>query len=223
MRQCFKDKYITCTADTENDCKGCALYEGKYMSLKEDNSTSEKAEADFCTTNPEMVLLFIKRALEDGLFQDMQNQTIWDCTCGNGNIAEVLRDYFPLSIVRATDLVYRGYGVGNVDFLKASQRAKMIITNPPSSLLNDFIRHGLVLTDRYLILLSKIQTLDCVDIKELLEKSPLKYIYVHSTRQATWKDRQHRDHKSKKWATTMFLAWFVWDKTYTGEPVLRFL
>ena len=187
------------------------------------NSTSEKAENDFYATDPKTVDLFMTRALSDGLFDDMYGQIIWECACGNGNIAETLKSYFPESTIKATDLVDRGYGVGGVNFLEATSTAHMIITNPPFSLMNDFIQKGLRLTDRYLVLFAKIQTLEGVDRKKLLEKSPLKYVYVHSTRQATWKNGQPRDPKGKKWATTMFLAWFVWDKTYTGEPVIRFL
>ena len=187
------------------------------------NSTSEKAENDFYATDPKTVDLFMEKALKDGLFQDMQNQKIWECACGNGNIAEVLKSYFPESTIQATDLVDRGYGIGNVDFLKSTSTAQMIITNPPFSLMNDFIQQGLKLTEKYLVFFAKIQTLEGIERKKMLEKSPLKYVYVHSTRQATWKSGQPRDNKGKKWATTMFLAWFVWDKTYTGEPVIRFL
>lgn len=187
------------------------------------NSAFEKAENDFYATDPKTVELFLTRALNDGLFQDMQNHKIWECACGNGNIAEVLKSYFSESTIQATDLVDRGYGIGNVDFLKSTSTAQMIITNPPFSLMNDFIRKGLALTDKYLVLLAKIQTLEGVDRKKLLEKSPLKYVYVHSTRQSTWRNGHSRDPKGKKWATTMCLAWFIWDKTYTGEPVIRFL
>ena len=187
------------------------------------NSTSEKAENDFYATDPKTVDLFMERALNDGLLQDMQNQKIWEYACGNGNIAEVLKSYFPESTIQATDLVDRGYGIGNVDFLKSTSTAQMIITNPPFSLMNDFIQQGLKLTEKYLVFFAKIQTLEGIERKKMLEKSPLKYVYVHSTRQATWKNGQPRDDKGKKWATTMFLAWFVWDKTYTGEPVIRFL
>ena len=187
------------------------------------NSSSEKAENDFYATDPKTVDLFMQRAFKDGLFQDMQGKEIWECACGNGNIAKVLKRYFTNSNIKATDLIDRGYGTGNVDFLKATSTSHMIITNPPFSLINEFIRQGLNLTDRYLVLFAKIQTLEGIDRKILLENSPLQYVYVHSTRQATWKNGQPKDPNGKKWATTMCLAWFVWDKTYTGEPVIRFI
>lgn len=187
------------------------------------DSSSEKAENDFYATDPKTVDLFMLRALKDGLFQEMRGKEIWECACGNGNIAEVLKRYFPNSTIKATDIVDRGYGIGNVDFLKATSTSHMIITNPPFSLINEFIKQGLNLTDRYLVLFAKIQTLEGIDRKKLLENSPLQYVYVHSTRQATWKNGQPKDPNGKKWATTMCLAWFVWDKTYTGEPIIRFI
>lgn len=187
------------------------------------NSATEKAENDFYATDPDTVDIFMKRALSDNLFYDMYGQTVWECACGDGNIAHKMKQYFPQSPLLATDLVYRGYGEGGIDFLTAKKRARMIITNPPFSLINDFIKHGLEQTDRYLVLFAKIQLLETVERKKILEKSPLRYIYVHSTRQATWKNGESRDLQGKKWATTMFLAWFVWDKMYDGEPVVRYL
>ena len=120
-------------------------------------------------------------------------------------------------------MIDRGYGESGIDFLKSDLRADLIITNPPFSLMNEFIAHGLKQTDRYLVFLAKIQTLEGVERKKILENSQLKYIYVHSTRQATWKNGEPLDPKGKKWATTMMLAWFVWDKEYNGEPVVRWL
>ena len=61
------------------------------------------------------------------------------------------------------------------------------------------------------------------DCLKILKNSPLKYAYVHSKRQATWKDDQPFDARGKKWTTTMCLAWFVWNKEYNGEPIIRFI
>lgn len=101
--------------------------------------------------------------------------------------------------------------------------ADLIITNPPFSLINDFIKQALRLSNRYVIFLAKIQTLETLERKELLENSPLKYVYVHSSRQATWKNGEPLDPDGNKWQTTMCLAWFVWDKEYKGEPIIRFI
>ena len=56
--------------------------------------------------------------------------SIWEPACGEGHIADVLvkAGYEVVS----TDLILRGYGVGDVDFLKQTvARGKHIVTNPP--------------------------------------------------------------------------------------------
>ena len=186
------------------------------------NSATEKAENDFYATDPKTVELFLEKAMSDGAI-DLPNGTVWEPACGDGHLMKVIKKYFPLCKRISTDLVYRGYGCGGIDFLKSNKKADLIITNPPFSLMNEFITHGLEQTNRYLVLFGKIQTLETVERVEILRKSPLRYVYVHSKRQATWKDGKNLDPNGKKWATTMCLAWFVWDKEYKGEPIVRWI
>lgn len=185
------------------------------------NSTTEKADNDFYATDPNTVREFLNIAKND--FEDVSR--IWENCAGQGHLAEVVKEYFKDSTVCTTDLIDRGYCTADVDFLNSSfnPNADLIITNPPFSLVNDFIVKGLEKTNRYLVYLCKIQMLETVGRKEILEDSPLKYIYVHSKRQATWKNGEPLDPQGKKWATTMCLAWFVWDKEYKGEPIVRFI
>jgi len=187
------------------------------------NSTTEKAENDFYSTNPETVRLFLDNVKD--IFEDETINLIWENAAGDGNISETLKDYFLDTEIISTDLIDRGYGAGGVDFLNTdfNPKADLIITNPPFSLVNDFIEVGLEKTNRYLVYLCKIQLLETVGRKELLENSPLKYVYVHSKRQATWKNGEPLDPNGKPWQTTMCLCWFVWDKEYKGEPIIKFL
>ena len=99
----------------------------------------------------------------------------------------------------------------------------MVITNPPFSLAKEFIEKGLEVSDKYVIMLCKIQLLEGTKRKDMFLNTPLKYIYVHTTRQATWKGGQPLDPNGKKWATTMCLAWFVWDKEYNGETIVKWI
>ena len=184
------------------------------------NSTTEKADNDFYATNPQTVIEFLNQTFDE--FEDVK--TIWENACGEGHLSDVLKEYFDCNFID-TDLIDRNYCEQTVDFLNSdfNPNADLIITNPPFSLVNDFIIKGLEKTNRYLVYLCKIQMLETVGRKEILESSPLKYIYVHSKRQATWKDGKELDPQGKKWATTMCLAWFVWDKEYKGEPIVRFI
>lgn len=87
----------------------------------------------------------------------------------------------------------------------------------------EFIEKGLEVSDKYVIMLCKIQLLEGVKRKDMFLNTPLKYVYVHTTRQATWKDGNPTDSKGRKWATTMCLAWFVWDKEYVGNPIIKWI
>jgi len=186
------------------------------------NSATDKADNDFYATNPNTVREFLDKSSKD--FENVK--MIWENCCGQGHLSKVLLEYFNKGqLLCVTDLIDRGYGVGGIDFLNSdfNPNADLIITNPPFSLVNDFIVKGLEKTNRYLVYLCKIQMLETVARKKILENSPLKYIYVHSKRQATWKDGMELDPQGKKWATTMRLAWFVWDKEYKGEPIIKFI
>ena len=74
---------------------------------------------------------------------------IWECACGSGNLAEVLKER-GYDVV-CSDLKNRGYGrpgMLNVDFLQnydftLRYNVGVILTNPPYSLANEFILHAL--------------------------------------------------------------------------------
>lgn len=190
------------------------------------NSTTQKAENDFYATDPKTVRLFLDKFLIDNdvKYEDINTiNKILEPACGTGNICEVLKEYFPNAQIEATDLIDRGYGQGGIDFLEYYGEADMVITNPPFSLAKEFIEKALTISNKYVIMLCKIQLLEGASRKRMFETTPLKYVYVHTTRQATWKNGEPLDPNGKKWATTMCMAWFVWDKDYSGEPIIKFI
>jgi hypothetical protein len=65
---------------------------------------------------------------------------VWEPACGDGAISSVLIDSGHRVI--STDLVYRGFGRGEVDFLAAPPLADTIVTNPPFNLAAEFIRRA---------------------------------------------------------------------------------
>src|SRR3546814_632303 len=76
---------------------------------------------------------------------------IWEPACGDGRLARV-REWHGFEVI-ATDLrEYPGYGVGGLDFLDEHPMTKWgwdigeidaIVTNPPFSLAEEFIRRSL--------------------------------------------------------------------------------
>lgn len=186
------------------------------------NSVTKREENDFYATDPQTLKMFLYEFWKDNGFEGGE---ILEPACGQGHISKTLKELLPRFNITSTDLIDRGYGTGGIDFLTHNygRTFDVVITNPPFSLAKEFIEKGLEVSDKHVIMLCKIQLLEGIKRKDMFENTPLKYVYVHTTRQATWKEGQPLDPKGKKWATTMCLAWFVWDKEYTGEPMIKWI
>jgi hypothetical protein len=88
---------------------------------------------------------------------------IWEPACGDGRLARVL-EWHGFEVV-STDLrEYPGYGEGGLDFLSEHPKAKWgwdigeidaIVTNPPFSLAEEFIRRALSMTPNVAMLLKQ--------------------------------------------------------------------
>lgn len=185
------------------------------------NSTSKREEHDFYATDPQTLKLFLAEFLKDNALEG----DILEPACGEGHISKTIQELLPNFNIISTDLIDRGFGQSGVDFLvhDYGRMFGTVITNPPFSLAKEFIEKGLVVSSKYVIMLCKIQLLEGVKRKDMFLNTPLRYVYVHTTRQATWKEGKPLDSNGKKWATTMCLAWFVWDKTYEGDPIIKWI
>lgn len=151
--------------------------------------------------------------------------SIYEPACGEGHISEVLKEYYPDSKIVSTDLIDRGYGMGGIDFLEDEyvEEVDNVITNPPFKYAKEFIYKALELANDKVVMLARVQLLESVARKKMFEETPLKYVYVFSGRQSTWRNGEQFDAEGKPWASTMALAWFIWEQGYEGEPVVRWL
>ena len=152
--------------------------------------------------------------------------SILEPACGMGHISKVLKEYYPENEIISTDLIDRGFGEGGIDFLKHDygRRFDNIITNPPFKLAKEFVEKALTIANDKVIMLMKIQFLESKGRREFLENSPLKYVYCFSERQSTMRNGWKINPKTgKPWSTALFLAWFVWEIGYEGEPIVRWL
>ena len=114
------------------------------------NPAKGRRSADFYPTPPECTeaLLRAERHHLSGF------DLLWEPACGDGAICKRLEGEGFLTI--ATDLHDRGFGVSGVDFLAEQQRAAdAIVTNPPFSLGEDFIRKADRLGVQYMALILK--------------------------------------------------------------------
>lgn len=143
-----------------------------------------------------------------------------------GHISEVIKEYYPDIDLTSTDLVYRGYGEGNINFLTHDYGRKfdIIMTNPPFKHAKEFVERALELSNDKVVMLLKIQFLESKERRVLFENTPLRYVYVYSERQSTMKDGLERNPlNGKKWSSTLLLAWFVWEHGYEGNPEIKWI
>lgn len=176
-----------------------------------------RVENDYYATPPEstQALLNVLRL----------NGSILEPACGEGHISEVLKTNYPDSEIVSSDLIDRGYGQGGIDFLsnEYSRTFGNVMTNPPFKYMREFTEKALELAEDKVIMFGKIQFLESKSRREFLENSPLKYIYVFSERQNPLRNGESVDENGKKWSSTMCFAWYVWEKDYQGEPIVRWL
>ena len=182
------------------------------------NSSSVREKNDFYATDPNALEIFLDRLKEDGV---CLHNYIWECACGQGHLSKVLenRGYK----VWSTDLVDRGYGKGNTDFLKSlkGEWCGDILTNPPYKYAKEFVEKSLEITREgcYTIMFLKIQFLEGQARKELFKKYPPKYVYINSARQWCAMNGEFEKYNT----TDICYCWFIWEKGFNGEPTIRWI
>lgn len=188
-------------------------------SLVGDSVNRERVKEDYYATPKEATESLLNS------FNLSNCETFYEPACGEGHISEVLKKFYPNKHIRSTDLINRGYGVGNIDFLKLNleQKWDCIITNPPFKFAQEFIEKGLQLSNKYVIMFAKIQLLESDTRRKLFDKFPPKYIYVFTDRVNPWRNGSPVDENGKKWSSTMCFAWFIWEIGFDGEPKIRWL
>lgn len=170
--------------------------------------SNDRAENDFYPTPPQYTRDIIRREQLTG--------DIWEPACGDGSMSKVLWETG--CNVYSTDLIDRGYGdVG--DFITMNKKIENIITNPPFNLITEFAYHAYKCATNKVIFLAKLAFLETSERRELFEVAPLARVYVYSKR-----IRLDKNIVTNKTSGGMIaFAWFVWDKSYNGEPIIRFI
>ena len=185
------------------------------------NHTKEEREHnDYYATDPQAFKDFLWAFGDrDG---EILNRKVWEPACGEGNLAQVLRDRGFL--VLATDKIDRGYGEV-YDFLEQTERMRWdgdVITNPPykGNQDIDFVRKSLdmVSKGKWVIMLFKVQFVASKKRFFLFQELPPKFIYVHSSRIKIWKNND-----DDGCSNALDYAWFVWEKGFTGETITRWI
>lgn len=191
-----------------------------YVMLGASNHTDkERQNDDYYATNPHALELLLDSLKRDGI---ELHKYIWECACGQGHLSDVLEKNG--YITTNTDLVDRGYKNNflQLDFLTTNTIFDGdILTNPPYKYAKEFVEHALdTLNDGYYcIMLLKIQFLEGQARLNLFRKYPPKYVYVNSARQLCAMNGEFEKYK----ATAICYCWFIWEKGYIEEPIIRWV
>lgn len=157
------------------------------------NSARGRRQADFYPTPPEVAVALLQ-------FLNLpKNTTVWEPAAGEGDMAGVLQTYF--ETVYATDIL------DGTDFLKSSiDAADWIITNPPFSLAEEFIRRAAKIEKPFAMLL-KSQYWHASKRMALFEDIPPSYILPLTWRpDFFFKERENGNGGSP----LMDVMWHVW-------------
>lgn len=175
------------------------------------HSEEEREENDFYATDP--------RAVEMLLELEEFSNSIWEPACGKGHISKVLENHG--YIVVSSDIIDRGYEWGyKLDLLKYAGRWDGdIITNPPYKYAKEFVEKALevVTYGHKVAMFLKLTFLESRKRRELFAKNPPKTIYVSSGRLGCAKNGEFEKYSQRAIA----YAWFVWEKGFKGEPIVR--
>lgn len=176
------------------------------------NTRSKDADPnDYYATEPKAVELLLE--------QETFNPYIWEPACGEGHISEVLTAHG--YNVCSTDLIDRGYGQGDIDFLKQPEPGFRvdIITNPPYKYAKEFVEHALDISmdGTKIAMFLKLTFLEGQGRRELFRNTPPQTVYVSSARLQCGKNGVFGDSPMAAY------AWFVWKKGYHGPTNIKWI
>lgn len=183
----------------------------------------DRQQDDFYETDPFAVEKLIEKLTENHI---PIPATIIDSSVGRGSIAKVFENTGRKVI--GYDIVDRGWqGTILKDYRFVTERCVpkhemiMIVENPPFKHSQQFIENGLnniLRKGEYLCSLQRIQFLESKSRKSLFNEHPPKFVFIFSERIKCEKDGI----KSKN-GSMMCYAWFVWEKGYKGDTLLKWI
>ena len=195
-----------------------------WKTLGASNHTDkEREQDDYYATSAE--------AIDKLLTVEYPNKNIWECAAGGGHLSERLKQYG--YNVYSSDIKCRGYTLDRqMDFLAStiddipfSERFD-ILTNPPYKRAKEFVLKGLdLLPDEYsrLYMFLKLTFLEGkARYNEIFSQTPPCKVCVFSERIMCAKNGEFERMKAGGGSATAF-AWFVWQKGYTGDTIVKWI
>lgn len=188
-----------------------------YQTIGASNHSDSQREAnDYYATEPKAVEILLKNE-EFDLY-------VWEPACGEGHISKILKenDYN----VKSSDIIDRGFPETEIiDFLKVQKSdikndfSRDIITNPPYKFAKEFVEKAIEISvdSTKIAMFLKLTFLEGQSRRELFKKYPPKTVYVFSKRMECGKNGIFTG------SSAVAYAWFVWEKGFHGDPVLKWV
>lgn len=180
-----------------------------FVTLGASNHTAEKREEnDYYATEPKATELLLELEKFD--------KNILEPSCGEGHISKVLEqnNYS----VTSSDLINRGFGKVK-NFYDYKTWNGDIITNPPYKYATIFVEHSLKIIPlgNKIAMFLKVQFMESLERAKLFVTAPPSVVYISSRRLACAKNGDFHLYSNRAVA----YAWYIWQKGYTGNTVLK--
>lgn len=175
---------------------------------------TDREKHDYYATDPEAIPPLLKR--------ENFSDTVWECACGELHLSNRLEDY-GYNVI-STDLIIRGGGMQQLDFLKYTPTTLNkydIITNPPYKYAKQFVEHAIEISapNTKIAMFLKLTFLETKGRYELFQKYPPKKLYVFSKRMNC---AMNGDFDNQRQSAVAY-AWYVWQVGWKGEPIIRWI
>ena len=146
---------------------------------------------------------------------------------GDGNIVRCLEELRPEAKVVAGDIEQREFELDYVaDFLTQPFKKDVdcVITNPPFTHAMEFIDKSLEICSGDVIMLLKVAFVAGQKRRALFNRGHLKAIYVSSSRINCYMPGVKLSSTGRRTnSATLDMGWYVFNRNYKGDPVIKWL
>lgn len=152
----------------------------------------------------------------DALRDSVQFQgEIHDPCCGMGTIPKMLGG-------TGADLIDRGYGYEQQDFLKDIRARDNIVTNPPYGIAQDIIEHALKISKRKVAALVQVKFLASQKRHGLFYRPEMQQVIIFSRRPSMPPGKMLQHHgESIRGGGSIDFCWCVWDQRNNGATTIE--
>ena len=191
-------------------------------------SSEGRSDLDFYETPSAVTKAFLEAS-----GWESKTGVIWDPAAGNGAIIDVINNMLPGVITLTSDIKTRQRKLDHEgDFLQHNWPEekpwliyKDIITNPPFSHAQAFVEKALELVGGDVVMLLRLAFLETMQRRALFERKHLREVWVSSKRIHFTSPylAQREQETGKKSNSGMAMAWFIFNRNFNGDPVIKWI